>query len=321
MISLQDVISFFRADCPEVAGTSAVLPEEVLNVPGLKFDDAVGATARGSGTLVFLATYNERSNIAALLDAILALPAACDVLVVDDNSPDGTSRFIAERAAANPRIHLLVRPKRLGIGSAHRLGWLHARRFGYGRIVTMDADMSHQPADIPRLLRALDEGADVALGSRFAPGGKLDYQGWRLFLSRTANWLARKSLGLSLKEYTNSFRAARLDKLPLGLIEGLTNNGYGFFLAETVRTARQGLRVVEIPIHFHDRGAGRSKMPKFQIVLGVANLLYLVFDRRTFKRGENGSDAGFECAHCGKPYVITMHSGARKCLFCMRDHT
>jgi dolichol-phosphate mannosyltransferase len=247
------------------------LAEEVLNVPGLKFEDAVGAAARGSGTLVFLATYNERSNIAALLDAILALPAACDVLVVDDNSPDGTSRFVAERAAANPRIHLLVRPKRLGIGSAHRLGWLHARRFGYGRVVTMDADMSHQPADIPRLLRALDEGADVALGSRFAPGGKLDYQGWRLFLSRTANWLARKSLGLPLKEYTNSFRAARLDKLPLGLIEGLTNNGYGFFLAETVRTARQGLRVVEVPIHFHDRNAGRSKMPKFQIVLGVAN--------------------------------------------------
>ena len=282
-----------------------------------KAEGGIAAAAHRSRTLVFLATYNERSNIGALLDAIVDLPIRCDVLVVDDNSPDGTGNIVAERAAKDPRIGLVARPQRLGIGSAHRLGWLHARRFGYSRFVTMDADFSHQPADIPRLLQALDDGADVALGSRFVVGGKLDYQGWRLFLSRTANWLARKTLKLPLMEYTNSFRAARLDKLPLGLIESTTNNGYGFFLTGTVRMARQGLRMVEVPIHFHDRSAGRSKMPKFQIVLGAANLLYLFFNRQTYK--ENLSDACVECGHCGQPYVITTQSDARKCLFCMRD--
>ena len=133
-----------------------------MNIPDLKIDDGMSAAVRRGRPLVFLATYNERSNIGALLDAILDLPIHCDVLVVDDNSPDGTGDVVAERAAADPRVGLVVRPQRLGIGSAHRLGWLHARRFGYSRIVTMDADFSHHPTDIPRLLHALDEGADVA---------------------------------------------------------------------------------------------------------------------------------------------------------------
>lgn len=266
--------------------------------------------------LVFLATYNERSNIEPLLNAILDLPIDCDILVIDDNSPDGTASLVAARAASESRLNLIVRPRRLGIGSAHRLGWLHARCFGYTHLVTMDADFSHQPADIPRLLQALDEGADVALGSRFVSGGRLDYQGWRRFLSRTANWLARNLLQLPLMEYTNSFRAARLDRLPFGLIETTENNGYGFFLTETVRMARQGLQIVEIPIHFHDRNAGRSKMPKYQIVLGAANLLRLAFNRRLFNPNDVRPETGRECERCRKPYVIAMRSDVGKCLFC-----
>ena len=238
--------------------------------------------SQGRGTLVVLATYNERQNIDCLLDAILALPRRCDVMVVDDNSPDGTGRHVQERAAAEPRIIPVLRAGRGGVGSAHREGWRQARRAGYARIVTLDADLSHDPQDIPRFLDALDAGADVAIGSRFVPGGRLDYRGWRRFLSLKGNSVARRMLSLPISEYTTSFRAARLKRVPVGLIESIPNDGYSFFLTATVRLARQGLRLKEIPIHFHERGAGVSKMPRLEILRGVANLMYHVVHRRPF---------------------------------------
>jgi glycosyltransferase involved in cell wall biosynthesis len=242
----------------------------------------VDAECRGPGTLVVLATYNERLNIDRLLDPILGLPNRCDVLVVDDNSPDGTGAHVQGRTAAEPRIKLLSRGGRGGVGSAHREGWRFARRAGYARIVTMDADLSHDPQDIPRLLAALDGGADVALGSRFVAGGRLDYTGWRSFLSRKGNSLARTALGLPISEYTTSFRAARLDRVPVGLIESIPNDGYSFFLTAAVRLVRQGLRITEIPIHFHERETGVSKMPRLEILRGVANLVHHIVDRRRF---------------------------------------
>jgi len=242
----------------------------------------VDAECQGKGTLVVLATYNERLNIDRLLDPVLALPNRCDILVVDDNSPDGTGAHVQARAAAEPRIKLVSRAGRSGVGSAHRDGWRFARRAGYARIVTMDADLSHDPLDIPRFLAALDAGADVALGSRFVAGGKLDYTGWRRFLSRKGNRLARKALGLPISEYTTSFRAARLDRVPAGLIESIPNDGYSFFLTAAVRLVRQGLRVTEVPIHFRERETGVSKMPRLEILRGVANLLYHIVHRRPF---------------------------------------
>jgi dolichol-phosphate mannosyltransferase len=241
---------------------------------------------RGRGTLVVLATYNERLNVDRLIDPILALPNRCDVLVVDDNSPDGTGAHVQSRAAAEPRIKLVSRAGRGGVGSAHREGWRFARRAGYARIVTMDADLSHDPLDIPRFLAALDAGADVALGSRFVPGGKLDYTGWRRFLSRKGNGLARWALGLPISEYTTSFRAARLDRVPPGLVESIPNDGYSFFLTAAVRLVRQKLRVAEIPIHFRERDTGVSKMPRLEILRGMANLLYHIVHRRPFVPSE-----------------------------------
>jgi glycosyltransferase involved in cell wall biosynthesis len=242
----------------------------------------VSEATQGRGTLVVLATYNERLNIDRLLDPILALSNGCDVLVVDDNSPDGTGAHVRSRAAAEPRIKLVSRDGRGGVGSAHREGWRFARRGGYARIVTMDADISHDPLDIPRFLAALDDGADVALGSRFVPGGKLDYTGWRRFLSLKGNAFARKALGLRISEYTTSFRAARLERVPVGLVESIPNDGYSFFLTAAVRLVRQGLRITEIPIHFHERDTGVSKMPRLEILRGMANLLYHIVHRRPF---------------------------------------
>ena len=275
------------------------------------------AASRSGETLVFFPTYNERSTVGRLLDAIVGLPDRCDVLVVDDNSTDGTGAILKERAAADPRVKYLGRPEQLGIGSAHRLGWLYARHCAYARIVTLDADLSHDPLDIPRLLKVLDEGADVAVGSRFMVGGQLDLTGWRGLLSRTSNWLARCLLRLPCTEYTSSLRAACLDRVPAGLVETIPNNGYVFFLTTIVRIARQGLRIIEIPVHFHDRDAGRSKMPKLEIVRAAINLLYLTVRRQPYDPKLVDVGPFKSCSVCGESYLVPTAFGQTECLFCM----
>jgi dolichol-phosphate mannosyltransferase len=232
--------------------------------------------------LILLATYNERPNIDALLDAILALPIQADILVVDDNSPDGTALSVAARAASTDRLQLVVRQAQAGVGSAHRLGWVYARRLGYRILVTLDADLSHDPCDIPRLLSEIDRGADFVIGSRFIKGGRLDSRGLRLFASRSANWLARYLLWLLLHEYTNSYRAARLERVPPGLIETIDQDGYAFFMIAVVRIARAGLNIAEVPIHFRERASGRSKLPRWEIFRGIINLIRLAIDRRAY---------------------------------------
>jgi glycosyltransferase involved in cell wall biosynthesis len=277
----------------------------------------LAAENRSSDTLTFLATYNERSNIDHMLDAILALPCRCDILVVDDNSSDGTRQRLEERAAREPRLHLVFRAGKLGVGSAHRLGWLYARQNGYARIVTLDADLSHDPLDIPRLLAALDAGADVALGSRFVPQGKLDYVGYRRVVSRTGNRLARTLLRLPIAEFTTSLRAARLDRVPFGLVETVAQNGYGFFVTTAVRMARQRLRLTEIPIHFRNRHTGHSKLPKSEIVRSAVNLFRLALDRRPLAQIAGSAMAPEACRHCGAAYVVATPEGERVCLGCM----
>jgi len=270
---------------------------------------------RSSDTLVFVPTFNERATIEPLLDAFLAFPARPDVLVVDDRSTDGTTGLLAARANADARLAVIVRPGKLGIGSAHKLAWLHARRLGYSRLVTLDADLSHDPADVQRLLAALDAGADVAIGSRYAAGGRLDYRGWRLFLSRSANGLARRLLRLPLTEYTTSLRAARLDRVPPGLVETIEDDGYSFFLTAAARFARQGLAVVEVPIHFRDRRHGRSKIHSLELVHGAANLLRLALERDQ-ERGAVPDLPEADCPACGRPYRMRGASGELLCLAC-----
>jgi dolichol-phosphate mannosyltransferase len=271
---------------------------------------------RTSETLVFAPTYNERGNIGQLLDGLAVHASGVDVLIVDDGSTDGTAVLLAERVRVDPHLGVIARPGKLGIGSAHKLAWLHARRLGYARIVTLDADLSHDPADVPRLLSALDAGADVALGSRFAPGGRIDYTGWRLFLSRTANGLARRVLGTSVTEYTTSLRAARLDRVQPGLVEAIDNDGYGFFLACVVRFARAGLTVVEVPIHFRDRQHGLSKIPRLEILRGAANLARFAAMRAPARPPPGAIGDGAPCPDCGRPYRVPGDGGGMRCLAC-----
>ena len=268
-----------------------------------------------SDTLVFICTYNERGNIAAMLDGLLGLRTRCDVLVVDDNSRDGTLDVLVARAAAEPRVGVVVRPGKLGIGSAHKLGWMHARRMGYARIVTLDADLSHDPADVQRLLDALDAGADVALGSRFVPGSRHDYSGIRLAVSRGANMLASSLLRLPIAEHTTSLRAAKMARVPDGLVETIESDGYGFFVTCVVRLARAGLTFTEVPIHFRDRHDGVSKISKRQIVFGALNLLRLSVDRRPYVVRVSQSELP-DCPVCGRPYQMREPTGELRCLAC-----
>jgi dolichol-phosphate mannosyltransferase len=240
---------------------------------------SLSSHARLSDILIFVPTYNEQATIARLLDALLSLPERCDVLVVDDNSTDGTGALLSARVPSEPRLQVIVRPDKLGIGSAHRLGWTYARERGYARIVTLDADLSHDPADVARLLALLTAGADVAFGSRFAPGGRLDYRGWRGFLSRGGNLAARWLLGLPITEYTTSLRGAWLDRVPPALVERIPDDGYSFFLICAVRMVRQGLEIKEIPIHFRDRSHGVSKISRGEIIRAMVNLTRLALER------------------------------------------
>jgi glycosyltransferase involved in cell wall biosynthesis len=240
--------------------------------------------ARASDTLVFFPTYNEAGTIDPLLDRLLNLAEHVDVLVVDDSSTDGTSAILARRAAADTRLHVISRPGKLGIGSAHKLGWATAREAGYRNFVTLDADLSHNPADVPRLMAALEAGADIAIGSRFMPGGQLDYVGWRRFVSIGGNTLARTLLGLNISEFTTSLRAAKLARVPVGLVETIDSDGYSFFLTCMVRFARAGLRIAEIPIHFVDREHGQSKIPKLELLRCMANLADLAIGPQRFRK-------------------------------------
>jgi dolichol-phosphate mannosyltransferase len=271
--------------------------------------------SKTSDTLVFICTYNESGSIGAMLDGLLGLRTRCDVLVVDDNSSDGTLDALAARAASEPRLGVVVRPRKLGIGSAHKLGWLHARRMGYARIATLDADLSHDPADVQRLLDALDAGADVALGSRFVPGAQHGYTGVRLAVSRGANALAAVLLRLPIAEHTTSLRAAKLARVPDGLVETIESDGYGFFVTCVVRLARAGLTFTELPIHFRDRYAGASKISKRQIVYGAANLLRLSVDRRPYAVC-SPDVADPKCPVCERPYRMRETSGEVRCLAC-----
>jgi dolichol-phosphate mannosyltransferase len=274
---------------------------------------------RSSDTLIVVPTYNERDVITPMIDALLGLPVGCDLLIVDDRSTDGTTDILLSRAASERRLAIMVRPGKLGVGSAHMLGWMHARHCGYRRIVTLDADFSHDPNDIPRLLAALDAGADVVIGSRFVTGGRIDYAGWRRFVSQSANYLARAVLHSPLSEHTTSLRAARLDRVPEGLVETIPREGYGFFLECAMRFVRAGFNVAEIPIHFRDRQHGRSKISQIEIVRAALNLVRLKL-RRTWQNATLG-DGAHHCAACEQPFLTRMPSGELRCLACAHRGT
>ncbi len=232
-----------------------------------------------SKVLVFTATYNEKDNAANFCPEVLGLPGQYDLLIVDDNSPDGTGKILDAYAAQNPRFKVIHRAGKLGLGSAHKLALAYAQEQGYEVLVTMDADYSHQPSDIPRLISELGSDADFVIGSRYAPGGKCDYIGYRRFVSICANFASRALLGVPLTEYTTSFRAFRVATLKRLDMTQVKSQGYSFFLESTFRAHQSGFKLREIPIHFKDRFHGESKIPQNEIFRGASKLMSLFASR------------------------------------------
>jgi len=212
--------------------------------------------------VVVIPTYNERINLSLIVPQILQQDARLDVLVVDDNSPDGTGQLADELAAADPRIHVLHRPGKAGLGKAYLAGFRWALERGYDLIFEMDADFSHDPKFLPDFLRAI-EHADLVLGSRYASGvNVINWPIGRLLLSVGANEYARRITGLPLTDSTGWFKCFRRRVLEAIDFDQVRSNGYSFQIEMSFRAWKKGFRLLEIPIVFTDRVEGQSKMNK-----------------------------------------------------------
>lgn len=225
--------------------------------------------AAGPAWLV-LPTYNEAENLEPLVAAALAnLPDSARVLVVDDNSPDGTGELADRLAEAEPRIEVLHRTRKEGLGPAYIAGFRHALAAGAGRVMEMDSDFSHDPADLPRLLAATDE-ADVAVGSRYVGGGGVEnWSKLRQAISRGGSTYARTVLGLPIRDLTGGFKCFRREVLETIDLDAIASRGYAFQVEMTYRAIQLGFSVTEVPIVFRERRAGASKMSR-SIVLEAA---------------------------------------------------
>jgi dolichol-phosphate mannosyltransferase len=216
-----------------------------------------------SGIHVVVPTFNEAGNVEPLVAALLdALPADTRITIVDDASPDGTGEVADRLAGLHAGVDVLHRPGKQGIGPAYVAGFRHALQGEAGLILQMDADFSHEPAEAPKLVAAIDE-ADLVLGSRYIDGGEVAEWGKRrLAISRWGSAYARAWLGLDIQDLTGGFKCFRrevLEAIDLGTVGAL---GYAFQVELTYRAVRAGFRVVEVPIRFHDRRVGESKMSK-----------------------------------------------------------
>jgi dolichol-phosphate mannosyltransferase len=210
--------------------------------------------------LVIVPTYNEIENLGHVLDRLHASVPSASALVVDDGSPDGTGELAETLAAADARVHVLRRPGKSGLGPAYVAGFRWARERGYDVVVEMDADGSHAPEQLPRLLAALAD-ADLVLGSRYVPGGGVtDWPAHRLLLSRVGNRYTRWALRLPLSDATGGYRAARGELIDQLHFDDVASQGYCFQVDWAWRAVRAGARVAEVPITFAERRFGRSKM-------------------------------------------------------------
>ncbi|MGE3243230.1 MAG: polyprenol monophosphomannose synthase [Pirellulales bacterium] len=226
-------------------------------------------------TLVTLATYNEVENLPGLVDEILRVLPMADVLVVDDNSPDGTGRWCDERAKSQPRLRSIHRPGKLGLGSATLVALREAIERGYDIVVTMDADWSHDPKHLPALVAAT-EHADVAIGSRYIVGGEIEGWPWhRRRLSRAINRLSRALLRLPIRDTSGAYRAYRVAKLRQLDLDKIRATGYAYLEEILWHFARIDATFAEVPITFRERRAGKSKTSVREAVGKVATLVRL----------------------------------------------
>lgn len=232
--------------------------------------------------LIILPTFNEAENIAALLRGLRDATGPVepfDIVVVDDGSPDGTAQIVRDLMESDPRLNLIDRGKKLGLGTAYRAGFDHAAERGHQFVFTMDADFSHNPEHMPQMWAKADEN-DVVIGSRYIPGGGVsNWPFHRRLLSKTANMMARLMLRLKARDCTSGYRCYRVSLLSEIGLDQIKSDGYSYLSEILYRCERKGARIAESPIHFVDRRAGQSKISKREIWKAMATLVRLRFHR------------------------------------------
>ena len=260
--------------------------------------------------LVFIATYNEKQNISDLFYNIIKISPEYDVLIIDDNSTDGTKESLEKLNATHTCLTVIHRPRKMGVGSAHRAAMVYALKNEYEELVTMDADFSHSPSTIPQMLEKL-KTSDFVIGSRYMKGGKSDYEGYRKWVSLIANNFARLILGIKIHECTTSFRAFRVSLFNTLNLSAIKSNGYSFFLECVYELKCVDAEMTEVPIHFKDRFHGNSKIPKTEIFRSLNKLASLFLSRLYKKQTDlsNPAEIKSSCYLCNSQCVVEINHG------------
>ncbi|MFA4045250.1 MAG: hypothetical protein HZRFUVUK_002060 [Candidatus Fervidibacterota bacterium] len=239
---------------------------------------------RCSSIWVVIPTYNEAENIAMLIERIRHFVQSAHIVVVDDNSPDGTADVVRSICKVDRRVHLIKRSRKLGYASAVIAGLRYALKSGAEFIIHMDADFSHDPSVIPKLIEAVEAGADVAIGSRYVQGGSVkNWTLWRKLLSKGANLVVRLLLGVRVRDCTSGFRCYSRSGLLKVQPWRITVEGYGFLAISTYVAHECSLKIAEVPISFEDRRMGKSKLSRRVILEAVSAVLKLMFGRLGLK--------------------------------------
>ena len=227
--------------------------------------------------LVFTATYNEADNIKIFLDKLINIKQNFDVLIIDDNSPDNTWSIIEKyESYSSKKINLIKRAKKEGLNTAHKLGFNYARKNNYDLLITLDADLSHDPILIPEFIKHLETNSFV-IGSRYMPGGRNEMSFLRYILSFFGNKLIKFVLKINLDEFTTSYRGFNLKKLSNFDINNVNSKGYSFFMETVYLIHKKGHSIKQVPIIFADRTKGVSKIPKIETLRTLKNLFLLKF--------------------------------------------
>ena len=229
-------------------------------------------------TLIFTATYNERENIRKLIEDLNKLNQDLDILVIDDNSPDKTWEILQNLEKKLPNLKVIIRDGKLGLDTAHKFAFSYAKNNNYENFISMDADLSHDPLEIPKIISYLDKFPFV-IGSRYSQGGRCKMTGFRLLLSFIGNKTFKYFLRINCNEFTSSFRGFNLVKLEGFDFKLINSKGYSFFMETIYRINKLNYEIKEIPIIFKDRAQGKSKIPKLEIFRSIKNLIILFFEK------------------------------------------
>ena len=225
-------------------------------------------------TLIFTATYNEADNIKYFLDSVTNLNLEADLLIIDDNSPDQTWKIVDDYSKIKKFVNLIIRKKKEGLDTAHKLAYEYAIQKNYDFLITMDADLSHDPKSILNFSKEL-ENNNFVIGSRYIKGGKCNLTGFRFFLSYFGNKFIKLILQFNSNEFTTSYRGFNLKKLDGFSLSQVSSKGYSFFMETIYKIHSKGISIKEIPITFNHRLRGESKIPKIEIFRTLTNLLKL----------------------------------------------